>query len=164
MRSIATCGAIFALAGAALGQTPAPAPPDAHSEMVHRGNHVMGFSADKTTHHFRLFQDGGAIEVAANDPKDAETRDQIRMHLSHIASMFSEGNFNAPMLVHETNPPGSVTMTRLRSEIRYDYQETATGGRIRIATQSAQTLDAVHAFLLFQIIEHRTGDSAVIVP
>jgi hypothetical protein len=30
----------------------------------------MGFSHDKTTHHFRLYPDGGAIEVTADDPND----------------------------------------------------------------------------------------------
>lgn len=164
MRIIMTFVAILAIGGTTFGQsaTAAANQSDNHSGMVHRGNQVMGFSAAKTTHHFRLFQDGGAIEVAANDPKDAETRDQIRMHLSHIASMFSEGNFNAPMLIHDTTPPGVNTMIKAREGIRYDYEETASGARIRIKTQSEQALDAIHAFLLFQIIEHRTGDSATI--
>ena len=30
-----------------------------------RGDHVMGFSDEKTTHHLRLYRDGGAIEVTA---------------------------------------------------------------------------------------------------
>ena len=163
MRIVAMFVAIFAIAGATYGQSQPTAKQSAsHSEAIQRGNHVMGFSADRATHHFRLFQDGGAIEVAASDPKDAESRDQIRTHLSYIAPMFSEGNFNAPMLVHDTTPPGVNTMTRLRADIRYEYEETASGARIRIRTQSAQALDAIHAFLLFQIIEHRTGDSATI--
>jgi hypothetical protein len=32
-----------------------------------RGDHVMGFSRAKTTHHFLLYRDGGAIQVEAND-------------------------------------------------------------------------------------------------
>ena len=86
------------------------------------------------------------------------------MHLSHIASMFSEGNFNAPMLVHHTTPPGVATMTKLRADIRYEYEETPCGARIRIRTPNPPALDAIHAFLLFEIIEHRTGDSASIAP
>src|SRR5450759_3416325 len=58
-----------------------------------RGDRAMGFSHEKTTHHFRLFKDGGAIEVEANDANDDASRDQIRQHLSHIAKMFAEGNF-----------------------------------------------------------------------
>ena len=164
MRSIIIFAAIFTLGAVSRAQTqPAPDPRDAQTEMVHRGDQMMGFSAAKTTHHFRLFQDGGAIEVAVNDPNDTQSRDQIRLHLSHIASMFSEGNFNAPMFIHDTTPPGVTTMTKLSGEIRYDYEETTAGARIRIKTHDTQALDAVHAFLLFQIIEHHTGDSAVVV-
>src|SRR5438045_3117192 len=39
-----------------------------------RGDEAMGFSHARTTHHFRLFPDGGAIEVSANDAADAESR------------------------------------------------------------------------------------------
>ena len=75
----------------------------------------MGFSHATTTHHFRLYKDGGAIEVAANDPQDTDNRDMIRMHLSHIAQMFAAGNFNTPMFIHATNPPGVPVMKKLRS-------------------------------------------------
>jgi hypothetical protein len=70
----------------------------------------MGFSHDATTHHFHLLRDGGKIVVTANDPNDKASIEQIRMHLSHIVSMFSNGNFNAPMLIHDTNSPGGATM------------------------------------------------------
>jgi hypothetical protein len=137
-------------------------PSDACAEMVQRGNQMMGFSASKTQHHVRLFADGGEIEVTANDPNDTQSREQIRRHLSHIAAMFSEGDFDAPMFIHATTPPGVPTMKRLRERIRYTYEQTATGGRVRIGTQDGQALDAVHAFLLFQIVEHKTGDSGIV--
>ena len=70
----------------------------------------MGFSHDATTHHFHLLRDGGKIVVTANDPNDKASIEQIRMHLSHIVSPFSNGNFNAPMLIHDTNSPGGATM------------------------------------------------------
>ena len=59
-------------------------------KMNERGDHVMGFDHTKTTHHFLLLPDGGAIEVGANSSQDKETRDQIRMHLGHIAKMFAD--------------------------------------------------------------------------
>jgi hypothetical protein len=133
-----------------------------HRERVQRGDQAMGFSTAKTTHHFRLFANGGAIEVEVNNPKDAESLEQIRVHLSQIASMVADGDFNVPMFVHDTTPPGVPTMTKRKGEIHDQFEETPAGGRVRIVTQSAQALDAVHAFLLFQIIEHQTGDSASI--
>jgi hypothetical protein len=82
---------------------------------------------------------------------------QIRLHLSHIVSMFSNGDFNAPMLIHDTNPPGVPTMMRLKSGIRYTVSDIENGAKIRIFTSSPETTDAVHAFLLFQIIDYQTG-------
>ena len=98
-----------------------------HSEMMKRGEQAMGFSQEETTHHFRLYKDGGAIEVVANDPKDTASRDQIRMHLSHIAKMFSAGNFEAPMFIHATTPPGVPTMTTLRDKSSMNFKRLITG-------------------------------------
>lgn len=128
-------------------------------KMNERGDHVMGFDHTKTTHHFRVLSDGGSIEVSANSPKDTVSRDQIRMHLSHIAKMFSDGNFNAPMLIHDQIPPGVPTMQKLKGEVQYKFVETEQGGRIRISTSSPEALQAIHDFLRFQIKEHKTGDS-----
>jgi hypothetical protein len=133
---------------------------DAHHDAVdNRGDHVMGFSHEKTTHHFRLYKDGGAIEVTANDPKDTASRDQIQMHLSHIARMFAAGDFNAPMLIHDRVPPGVPVMQRLKAEVQYEFTKTERGGTVRITTSNAEALAAIHEFLRFQIDDHRTGDT-----
>jgi hypothetical protein len=143
-------------------QNPSPDQDKRSEDVVKRGEHVMGFSHEATTHHFRLFSDGGEIDVMANDPKDKASIDQIRTHLGHIAKMFASGNFKAPMLIHDTNPPGTATMTRLKEQIRYEFSETDRGARIRLVTSSPETTDAVHAFLLFQIVDHRTQDAPAI--
>ena len=133
---------------------------DAHHKGVDdRGDHVMGFSHEKTTHHFRLLADGGAIEISANDPKDTGSRDQIRAHLPHIAQMFTAGDFNAPMLIHDRMPPGVPVLQRLKSQVSWRYEDMEGGGRVRIATKNAEALAAIHDFLKFQIDDHRTGDS-----
>jgi len=129
-----------------------------HCEMMKRGEKGMGFSQQTTTHHFRLLGDGGAIEIGANDPKDTDTRDRIRQHLSHIATMFSAGNFDIPMFIHDKTPPGVSTMTELRDQIHYEFEPMDSGGRVRIRTSNTRALQAVHEFLRFQITEHQTGD------
>lgn len=137
--------------------------PHSHDQAVQaRGDHVMGFSHDKTTHHFLLYSDGGAIVVSANDANDKAAIEQIRMHLSHISKMFADGDFQAPMLIHDTNPPGAATMTKRKGELRYTYSETPQGAAIRIVTSDPSATDAVHAFLLFQILDHHTGDSPAV--
>jgi len=127
-------------------------------EMNKRGDKHMGFDHMKTTHHFLLAKTGGSIQVVANDVKDTESRDQIRSHLRHIAMMFGDGNFNTPMLIHETTPPGSEVMSKLKAEIRYQFKETEKGAEIVISTDNQEALQAIHEFLRFQIKEHKTGD------
>lgn len=130
-----------------------------HSDEVNqRGDQVMGFDHAKTTHHFRLLSDGGAIEVEANDANDTASRDHIRQHLGHISEMFADGNFNAPMLIHGREPDGVPTMQRLKAEIKYQYEETDKGGRVRISSGNPEAVNAVREFLRFQTNDHRTGD------
>jgi len=133
-------------------------------EMNKRGDKHMGFDHLKTTHHFLLANDGGSINVEANDVKDSESRDQIRRHLRHIAMMFGEGNFEVPMLIHEKTPSGSETMKQLKSEISYEFIETERGASIKISTTNAQAVKAIHEFLTFQITEHKTGDPLEVKP
>src|SRR6185369_17122682 len=133
--------------------------PKADEQMNKRGGRRMGFDQMKTTHHFLLQEQGGSIEVTANNADDVESSKQIRMHLKHIAMMFAEGNFKAPMLIHDQTPPGVPVMQKLKSEIKYDYEEIDRGAAVRISTQNPAALQAIHDFLRFQIKEHKTGDS-----
>ena len=118
----------------------------------------MGFSHEKTTHHFRLLSDGGAIEVEANDAKDTANRDQIRAHLTQIAEMFTAGNFETPLFIHGQTPTGVPEMKPLHDVIGYRFESTAQGGRVRITARSPEAIQAVHEFLKFQITDHHTGD------
>ena len=142
---------------------PLAAGQDHHGTGGERGAMVMGFDQARTAHHFLLFNDGGAIEVNVNDVADTKNRDAIRSHLPHIAMMFGDGNFDAPMLVHDSkNVPGTKAMTERKGAIRYQYVETAKGGRVDIVTSDPAALAAVHQFLTFQIAEHKTGDPTTV--
>jgi len=133
-----------------------------HDEVNQRGDHAMGFSHTKTSHHFRLKPDGGFIEVTANDPQDSMSRDQIRQHLKHIAQKFAAGDFSAPMFIHAQTPPGVPAMKQLKAEIEYKFEELERGGRVRISTRNSEAIKAIHEFLRFQIKDHQTGDSGEI--
>lgn len=134
--------------------------PDHASHVDQRGDRVMGFSHEKTRHTFRLLEDGGAIEVRANDPKDAESVAAIRAHFKDIEKDFTAGAFGKPEEIHARMPDGADVMKELRAEIRYHYEELPEGARLRITTTNARAVDAVHRFLKFQIADHRTGDHA----
>jgi hypothetical protein len=130
----------------------------AHTQMNERGEKGMGFSQTATTHHFYLNESGGIIQVEANDSTDVTNRDDIRMHLRHIADAFQIGDFDIPMFVHDTVPPGVPEMKRLQKHIRYVFGETPNGGRVVISSTDKPALNAIHRFLRFQIEEHKTGD------
>lgn len=132
---------------------------DHHGQLKARGDHAMGFDQAKTTHHFYLYHDGGAIEVTVNDPKDMANLSAIRTHLPHIAKMFGAGDFSIPHFVHDDKVAGTDAMKRLRERIVYNYQDIADGGRVRITTADGHALTAVHEFLRYQIADHKTGDS-----
>jgi hypothetical protein len=130
-----------------------------HAVVESHGDRAMGFPHDKTTHHFRLMSNGGAIEITANSPDDKVNSEAIRSHLKHIVTMFGDGDFFAPMFVHDGIPPGTTTMKLLKAAIRYHYEEMPSGGRVRIETADTVAAAAIHDFLRFQITEHDTGDS-----
>lgn len=137
---------------------------DAHSAMNARGESArgMGFSQDSTVHHFLLKPDGGVIQVEVKNSSDTANRDIIRVHLAHVAREFSQGNFALPMFIHDSIPPGTAAMKRLRKKIVYAYEETSCGARVVIKTADPAARDAVHDFLRYQIREHQTGDPETI--
>lgn len=49
-----------------------------HASVLSHGDEAMGFSHEKTTLHFRLAPDGGAIEVTVNDANDKTSLEAIR--------------------------------------------------------------------------------------
>jgi hypothetical protein len=131
----------------------------AKHELDQRGDQGMGFAQDKTTHHFLLSKDGGAIQVTANSASDKASTEEIQMHLRHIARAFQSGDFNIPMFVHDQTPPGVAVMTKLKDQIKYRYEMAENGGRVMISSENAEAVKAVHEFLRFQIKEHETGDA-----
>lgn len=136
---------------------------DPHAGMTARGAAVMGFDQQKTVHHFLLFDDGGAIDIAVKDAADTANRDAIRAHLPHLAMMFGAGNFEAPMRVHGAKDvPGTAVLAKIKGKVAYTFVETPGGGRVDIATSDPAGIAAVHEFLKFQIAEHKTGDSEAV--
>jgi hypothetical protein len=130
-----------------------------HAELLARGARAMGFDQERTSHHFRLSDAGGSIEVQVNDPKDLESRQQIASHLRLITQQFASGDFSIPLLTHGEEPTGVSDLKRLRKEIRYSFEETALGARVAIATTDPAARNAIHAFLRYQIHDHQTGDA-----
>jgi hypothetical protein len=134
----------------------------AHGEAVDHRHDAFGFSHQASRHTFRLYDDGGAIELRASDPADTVTRTAIRTHLKEVAIAFAKGDFQKSQFVHDHEPDGVAVMHERAATISWKYEELPEGARVRIASSDARSLEAIHAFMRFQIAEHRTGDPTTI--
>ena len=123
-----------------------------------RGDEVMGFSHQRTVHHFLLDPEGGTIQVEARDPGDTGSLRQIRAHLAEVARQFAAGDFSMPQEIHGRVLTGVPEMIRRKDAITYRFEELENGGRVLLRTSDPDARAAIHAFLKDQIGDHRTGD------
>lgn len=164
MKSLAALTLSIGLSGMlqlALAHQASTTQPPTDRQMMDRGHRAMGFDQTKTTHHFLLQHSGGTIEITAIDKSDPASIASIRSHLEHIRVAFAAGNFSMPMFIHGTEPPGADVLAKRREMLGYRVEEIPAGGRLVITTKDIDALNALHAFLKFQITEHKTGDPMV---
>ena len=135
---------------------------DHSADVKQHGAEAMGFDQDKTTHHFVLTKTGGYVEATAKSAKDAKSITQIRTHLKDQQKKFAAGDFGAPEHTHGRVPPGVPTMQKLKTQMRYDYEQIDGGARLHLSSTNLQAVSAIHDFLKFQISDHQTGDSTKI--
>ena len=133
-----------------------------HGAGVDHRHDSLGMSHEASRHNFRLYANGGAIELRATKEGDDETIQAIRDHLRDVVKQFERGEFGTPQFVHGHSPDGIETMAKRKNAIDWKYEDLPEGGRIRIRTADTVSLAAVHDFLKFQVIEHRTGDKGVV--
>jgi predicted aspartyl protease len=102
---------------------------------------------DLSVSRYRLDKEGGSIEVQATHPGDKQTRDRVRQELLKE--------------VRNGIPSASPEMQQHQKEIRYRYENTERGARIRIIAKSREALLAVQDFLHSQI-GGASGDRKVV--
>jgi hypothetical protein len=128
----------------------------AFAALQQRGQRAMGVDQYTSTHQFDDLSDGGRIELQ-RDTDDPAGIAQIRQHLQEIAKAFASGDFSTPAFVHMREVPGAAVMAARRAWISYSFRELPRGGELRIITSDPEALEAVHAFLAFQRMDHRAG-------
>ena len=84
------------------------------------------------------------------------------MRTGTVGTSAGEGDFHAPMFIHETVPPGVPEMEAKHDAIAYTFEATPDGGRVRIAGTDSVAIKATHRFLALQIDDHRTGDPKMV--
>ena len=138
----------------------APAHEDsAFRAMQGRGRAVMGVDQYTSVHRFDALPDGGRIELQ-RDRDDSAGTAAIRAHMRTIARAFARGDFAAPAAVHLETVPGVPVMRARRAAIRYETIDLPRGAALRIRSRDSTAIAAVHAFLAYQRLEHRTMDAA----
>ena len=93
---------------------------------------------------------------------DAAAIAAVRAHLRQIADAFAEGDFAKPFATHGEVPPGTAAMTKRRADIAYQYEEQESGAAVILTTNNRTALKAIHDFLRYQIVEHKTGDALTV--
>jgi hypothetical protein len=142
------------------GDQRAPAAADsAFAQLQARGKVAMGVDQYSSAHRFDDLPDGGRIELQ-REPNDSVGVQTIREHLQKIAVAFSQGDFSVPGFVHADSVPGTATMRAQRAAIRYQYAPLPGGGEVRITTQNAAAVAAVHDFLAYQRHAHHVSADA----
>lgn len=116
----------------------------------------MGFSQTDSVHRFHQTKNGAIIEVQSKSADDAKLISQIRDHMKYIAASFTKGDFSTPLFVHGVEPTGIARMKELNAQITYKYVELPNGAQVEITSKSPQAVQALHDFMDFQSVEHRS--------
>ena len=134
------------------------APADsAFAALQNRGAAVMGVDQYTSAHVFEDLPDGGRIVLDRKDGKDTAGVRVIRTHMREIAARFSQGDFQAPGLVHAQKVPGTDVMAAKRDRMTYAVADRPKGAEVRLFTKDPEAIAAVHAFLAFQRSDHRAA-------
>lgn len=127
-------------------------------QVAERGQEVMPFDLDTTTHAFAPSADGGTQTVTSDDPDDTQQIDAIRDHLRKEAAAFERGEFDDPLTVHGPDMPGVAQLSAGAARIDVIYDGVAAGARLTYATSDPKLIEALHAWFDAQTSDH--GDHA----
>jgi hypothetical protein len=125
------------------------------AEVSERGQDVMPFSLNATTHIFINNPAGGIQQVVAKNPNDATQVSFIREHLQEIRDQFLKGNFSAPSQIHSQNMPGLATLEAATAgQLIIDYKNIEGGAQLTYTSANADLILALHQWFDAQVSDH----------
>jgi hypothetical protein len=124
------------------------------SQVAQRGERVMPFELDATTHRFEPVDNGLVQTVVADDSGDADQITLIREHLSSEAQRFTAGDYADPASIHGEDMPGLAELEEGAKDIAVTFEPTADGGRITYTTTDNALVDALHQWADAQVSDH----------
>jgi hypothetical protein len=125
--------------------------------MQARGQMVMGVDQYTSAHVFEDLADGGRIVLDRDDATDTSGIAVIRAHMRDIVAAFTAGDFTKPFIVHAERVPGTDVMAARRAAISYTALDRPRGAEVRIHSDDAIAVAAIHAFLAFQRGAHHAA-------
>lgn len=131
-----------------------PATSSRQAEVAERGESVMPFDLERTTHQFTKSDTGGVQTVVADDPQDTAQITLIRQHLVAEVDRFRRGDFTDPARIHGTEMPGLDALRTHDGGITIDYSTVPDGGRVTYTTGDAELRDALHHWFDAQVSDH----------
>ncbi|MFC9894776.1 hypothetical protein ACFVMC_13890 [Nocardia sp. NPDC127579] len=147
----AMAGYVFA------GQNDGPGNPQSserHAEVAAKGQQVMPFDLNRTTHQFTKSATGGVQSVTADDPADTEQITLIRGHLTEAAAGFGHGDYGDPAAIHGTGMPGLRELQQGHTRIEIRYAETPAGAQITYTSSDPSLVTALHTWFDAQVSDH----------
>lgn len=131
---------------------------DRQEEVAERGEEVMPFDLEQTSHHFTPTDTGGVQDVVADRPGDTEQIGLIRAHLQKEAEAFRRGDFGDPAKIHGATMPGLAQLEDGYTRIEVGYQDRPDGATLTYSTEDPTLIDALHDWFEAQLSDH--GDHA----
>lgn len=139
------------------GFTELPRLDSSFGALQQRGETAMGVNQYTSQHIFESLPTGGRI-VLQRKESDSLGEAAIRQHMRTISRAFTSGDFAIPGFVHATSKvPGTAVMKQLKAEIAYTPKDLPGGAEVVISTKNPLAVSAIHDFLAFQRMDHRTG-------
>ena len=143
---VATLGVLYA--------TGALASQSRQEVVADRGEDVMPFDPEKTTHIFEPSETGGAQKVIADNPQDAEQISLVRDHLQKEAEAFENGDLSDPAEIHGEDMPGLSKLEAGAPDVEVRYSELPDGARIQYETKDSELVAALHDWFEAQLSDH----------
>jgi hypothetical protein len=120
---------------------------------AHERGHTAGAGPHTAVQHFNVLDDGGTIALQSREDI-AEEVGHIREHLLQLALVLGNAESDAPARSHLACIPGASAMAARNDAITFVFRELPRGGEVRIITQDAQALQAIHEFLAYARDHH----------
>ncbi len=126
---------------------------DRQAEVAERGEMVMPFDLERTTHIFDKTEFGGVQQVLSDD-NDAEQINLIQLHLEEEFEKFKHGDFSDPAKIHGHNMPGLDALRTDYANVELKFRELADGAEITYTATDEELIAAIHIWFDAQLMDH----------